>query len=81
VANRSELRTKIVWEISRPDGTHFEERPLEPFLNRSIVSFKDRSRSTMRLNLLYGTLPVLARQRSIASQAPRESQTTASAMK
>ena len=39
-ANRVELLTKIVWEIRRPDGMHFEERTLEPFLNRSVVCFK-----------------------------------------
>ncbi len=39
-ANRVELLTKIVWEICRPDGMHFEQRTLEPFLNRSVVRFK-----------------------------------------
>ena len=39
-ANRVELLTQIVWEIRRPDGMHFEERTLEPFLNRSVVCFK-----------------------------------------
>jgi hypothetical protein len=28
--DRVELLMKIVWEISRPDGMHFEERMLEP---------------------------------------------------
>src|SRR5216683_289150 len=39
-ANRVELLTKIVREIRRPDGMHFEERTLEPLLNRSVVCFK-----------------------------------------
>jgi hypothetical protein len=34
------LLMKIVGEVSRPDGTHFEERMLEPPQNRSVVSFK-----------------------------------------
>ncbi len=34
---------KIVWEISRPDGMHFEERTVQPLLNRSVVCFKMES--------------------------------------
>ncbi len=34
------MLTKIVWEIRRPNGMHFEERTLEPLLNRSVVCFK-----------------------------------------
>ena len=34
------MLTKVVWEICRLDGDYFEERTLEPFLNRSGVCFK-----------------------------------------
>ena len=37
--DRVELLMKITWEISRPDGLHFEERMLEPPQNRSVVCF------------------------------------------
>jgi len=41
--DRVELLMKIVWEISRPDGMHFEERTVQPLLNRSVVCFKMES--------------------------------------
>ena len=43
VANRAELLTKIVWEICRLEGNHFQKRTLDPVQNRSVVCCKMES--------------------------------------
>ena len=52
--DRVELLMKITWEISRPDGLHFEERMLEPPQNRSVVRF-----SVVYFKLASGRLELL----------------------
>src|SRR5712692_1269934 len=89
-ANRVELLTQIVWEIRRPDGMHFEERTLEPFLNRSVVCFKVVSGQLELLEYPEESVALeierepVVRLRHLARPLPvraRESQTPASAMK